>query len=94
MRGRWIVNAVDGLADYPHTSGTRQAYGFTTVDEGLDLIEQAYPGRPIPAKVKILRGLDAALKSTTSKAPRTDVCVMTVLSAGVITRASRPKSGC
>ena len=26
--------------------------GFTTVDEGLDLVEQAYPGRPIPAKVK------------------------------------------
>lgn len=29
--------------------------GFTTVDEGLDLVEQAYPGRPIPAKVKFLR---------------------------------------
>jgi hypothetical protein len=28
--------------------------GFTTVDEGLDLVEQAYPGRPIPAKVKFL----------------------------------------
>jgi hypothetical protein len=25
--------------------------GFTTVDEGLDLVEQAYPGQPIPAKV-------------------------------------------
>jgi hypothetical protein len=28
--------------------------GFTTVDEGLDLVEQAYLGRPIPAKVKFL----------------------------------------
>ena len=28
--------------------------GFTTADEGLDLVEQAYPGRPIPAKVKFL----------------------------------------
>jgi hypothetical protein len=28
--------------------------GFSTVDEGLDLVEQAYPGRPIPAKVKFL----------------------------------------
>jgi DNA-binding CsgD family transcriptional regulator len=55
VRGRWIVNAVDGLADCPHTSGTRQAYGFTTVDEGLDLIEQAYPGRPIPAKESVER---------------------------------------
>jgi len=28
--------------------------GFTTVDEGLDLVEQAYPGRPIPATVRFL----------------------------------------
>ena len=28
--------------------------GFTTVDEGLDLVQQAYPGRPIPAKVRFL----------------------------------------
>ena len=28
--------------------------GFTTVDEGLDLVEQAYPGRPIAAKVRFL----------------------------------------
>jgi hypothetical protein len=28
--------------------------GFTTVDEGLDLVGQAYPGRPIPAKVRFL----------------------------------------
>jgi len=26
--------------------------GFTTVDEGLDLVEQAYPGRPIPASCR------------------------------------------
>jgi hypothetical protein len=26
--------------------------GFTTVDEGLDLVEQAYPGRAIPPKVR------------------------------------------
>ena len=28
--------------------------GYTTVDEGLDLVEQAYPGWPIPAKVQFL----------------------------------------
>ncbi|HXL88623.1 MAG TPA: hypothetical protein VN969_06490 [Streptosporangiaceae bacterium] len=28
--------------------------GFTAVDEGLDLVEQAYPGRPVPAKVRFL----------------------------------------
>jgi hypothetical protein len=27
---------------------------FTTVDEALDLVKQAYPGRPIPAEVRIL----------------------------------------
>ncbi|MGH3155869.1 MAG: hypothetical protein ACRDNF_04735 [Streptosporangiaceae bacterium] len=35
--------------------------GFTTVEEGLDLVEQAYPGRPIPAKVKFLRLLSVVL---------------------------------
>jgi Nucleotidyltransferase of unknown function (DUF6036) len=28
--------------------------GYTTVDQGLDLVEQAYPQRPIPAKVRFL----------------------------------------
>ncbi len=28
--------------------------GFTTVAEGLDLVEQAYPGRPLEAKVQFL----------------------------------------
>lgn len=28
--------------------------GLTTVDEGLDLVEHAYPGRPVPAKVRFL----------------------------------------
>lgn len=28
--------------------------GFTTVDEGIDLVEQAYPGRLIPPKVAFL----------------------------------------
>jgi hypothetical protein len=28
--------------------------GLTTVDEGLDLVEQAYPGRPVPAKARLL----------------------------------------
>jgi hypothetical protein len=37
----------------PSFSWSRQL-GFTTVDEGLDLVEQAYPGRPIPAKVRFL----------------------------------------
>jgi hypothetical protein len=26
--------------------------GFTSVDEGLDLLERCYPGRPIEAKVR------------------------------------------
>jgi hypothetical protein len=28
--------------------------GFTTAEEGLGLVEKAYPGRPIPAKVRFL----------------------------------------
>jgi hypothetical protein len=28
--------------------------GFTTVDEGLDLVESVYRGRPIAAKVRFL----------------------------------------
>jgi hypothetical protein len=28
--------------------------GFTTVEEGLDLVERAYPGRPTPPKVRFL----------------------------------------
>jgi hypothetical protein len=28
--------------------------GLTTADEGLDLVERAYPGRQIPAKVRFL----------------------------------------
>jgi hypothetical protein len=30
------------------------ALAVASVDEGLDLVEQAYPGRPIPAKVRFL----------------------------------------
>jgi hypothetical protein len=49
--------------------------GYTTVDEGLDLVEQAYPGRADPGEGEVPphrnRGLDASIKSTTSKAPRT-----------------------
>ena len=26
--------------------------GLTTLDQGLDLVEQAYPGRPLPAEVR------------------------------------------
>jgi hypothetical protein len=55
--------------------------GFTTVDEGLDLVEQAYPGRPVPAKVKFLLteivGFDTALKPTMSKRRGPDVCMTT-----------------
>lgn len=32
------------------TAATR----LTTVEEGLNLVEQAYPGRPIPPKVRFL----------------------------------------
>lgn len=28
--------------------------GYTTVDEGLDLVERAYPGRPVEPKVQFL----------------------------------------
>ena len=28
--------------------------GLTTVDEGLDQVEQAYSGRPVPANVRFL----------------------------------------
>lgn len=28
--------------------------GYTTVEQGLDLVEQAYPGRPLPAKIRFL----------------------------------------
>lgn len=31
-----------------------RAVGFTTVDEGLDLVERAYPGRPVEPKVQFL----------------------------------------
>ncbi len=43
-----------GRRTSPVKERTREHDGFTTVDEGLDLVEQAYPGRPIPAKVKFL----------------------------------------
>jgi hypothetical protein len=28
--------------------------GYTTVDQGLDLVERAYPGRPLPARIRFL----------------------------------------
>jgi hypothetical protein len=31
-----------------------QEVGYTTVDEGLDLVERAYPGRPVEPKVQFL----------------------------------------
>jgi hypothetical protein len=48
--------------------------GFTTVDEGLDLVEQAYPGRPVPATAARSRRLtwrpDAlALRSRSMSGP-------------------------
>ena len=43
-----------GRRTSPVKERTRAHDGFTTVDEGLDLVEQAYPGRPILAKVKFL----------------------------------------
>ena len=47
VRGRAEIDADDIILLY-------RQLGFTTVDEGLNLVEQAYPGRPIPAKVKFL----------------------------------------
>ena len=46
--------ALTGRRTSPVKERTRAHDGFTTVDEGLDLVEQAYPGRPILAKVKFL----------------------------------------
>ncbi len=31
-----------------------QEVGFTTVEQGLDLVARAYPGRPVQAKVQFL----------------------------------------
>ncbi|HZI98624.1 MAG TPA: hypothetical protein VFD41_13980, partial [Actinomycetales bacterium] len=31
-----------------------QLLDFTTVEEGLDLVEAAYPGRPVPTRVQYL----------------------------------------
>jgi hypothetical protein len=39
----WLNDAVKGL-------------GFTTVEEGLDLVERVYQGRPIEPKVQFLLG--------------------------------------
>lgn len=37
--------------------------GFTTVEEGLDLVASAYPGRPVPARVQfLLEEIVAALR--------------------------------
>jgi hypothetical protein len=44
--------------------------GFTTVEEGLDHVARAYPGRPIPAKVQfLLEEIVAALGSADDGAP-------------------------
>ena len=52
--------------------------GFTTVDEGLDLVEQAYPGRPIPGEGDVPphrnRGLDAAISPPRARHRGPDVC--------------------
>jgi len=46
------------------------------VDEGLDLVEQAYPGRPIPVPSRRDCGLDAALKYTADGRRRSAVHVL------------------
>ena len=60
----WLNDAVKGFLPGPDPEAQRfyssdiillyRQLGFTTVDESLDLVEQAYPGRPIPAKVRFL----------------------------------------
>jgi hypothetical protein len=71
--------------------------GFTTVDEGLDLVEQAHPGRPIPANVRFLLTeiVDSMQHSSPPRARHRgpDVCVTTARCAGIITGASRPAGG-
>jgi hypothetical protein len=49
-----LSTGTTGRRTSPVKERTREQDGSTTVDEGLDLVEQAYPGRPIPAKVKFL----------------------------------------
>jgi len=65
----WLNDAVKGFLPGPDpdaqrfyssdslivdVASPRYLLGFTTVEEGLNLVEQAYPGHPIPAKVKFL----------------------------------------
>lgn len=41
--------------------------GYRTVEQGLDLVEQAYPARPIPARVRfLLEEIVASLDDTTT----------------------------
>jgi hypothetical protein len=28
--------------------------GYTSVDQGMDVVERAYPGRPMPARIRLL----------------------------------------
>jgi hypothetical protein len=72
--------------------------GFTTVDEGLELVEQAYPGAAGPGEGEIPphrnRGLDAALKSPPRARRRgPDVCVTTARYVAITTGVSRLKGG-
>src|SRR5271167_3935900 len=71
--------------------------GFTTVDEGRDLVEQAYPGRPIPAEVKFLRTeiVDSMQHQGPPRARHRgpDVCVTTARSASDNHTGCPPGSG-
>jgi hypothetical protein len=49
-----ICALLDDLSQELAARGLYRQLGFTTVNEGLHLVEQAYPGRPIPAKVRFL----------------------------------------
>ena len=45
---------VDTRSTTPACALRYRQLGYTTVDEDLALVEQAYPGRPVPAKVQFL----------------------------------------
>ena len=41
-------------ADADDIALLHRAVGYTTVDEGLDLVKRAYPGRPVQPKVQFM----------------------------------------
>jgi hypothetical protein len=49
-----ILRLFEHLSEELQRRGTRAEVFFTSAGEGLDLVEAAYPGRPIPPRVQFL----------------------------------------